>query len=728
MRIALICTEKLPVPSIRGGAIQILIDGIIPYLKENNEVTVFCVEDEDLPNFEQTEHLRYIRVKRDNYPYEIAIILSKKGSSSEKFDLIHVFNRPKDVLIYKSASPESRFVLSLHNEMFKEGKITYELGSLVIAACDRIITVSEYIKRTILQRFPQATEKTFAFYSGVETNKYHRIYDTSQQNRRMQVRSRYGITEKNKVILFVGRLSKVKGVDILIEAFSLLQETNPETFLLVAGSKWFSDNSIDEYGQKIRDLVQSHNLKNVVFTGFIPPNDIPDIYLAGDIFVCSSQWQEPLARVHYEAMASALPIITTNRGGNGEIFENNKTGIIIDDYYNPNVFCKKIQFLIENPDIAFSLGNNAFEEVSRLYDFKHVYQRIVSYYSHSIYLQKQQADVTIEVEKADEVLKEYPIVYDQIDLKSYKAKKSIFKIHTTQGLLILKKLSVPLHKVKAIVANYKKLINNCKLPKLFTTYKNESFVEKNNSIYLLFEYIEGHKPEYSNDYDLGLLVKALAAFHNSTVDRTENNGIDCFQRNIDYYSKYICRFETLNKYYCNLTECLSEYDLSCKEFIGSAILQCKKAATYLNQLRFYKMELVLCHGDYVAGNTVINANNDLFVFDIDSVDWDFAPRDIRRLCNKIMKESNNGWDLNLLLCIIENYTSIRKLSNFEKNYLLLELWYPHLFYEQEEKYYKNKEISWTSDKYIMRLRKAINAEKSKEQVLIEFEKFLCECQ
>ena len=59
----------------------------------------------------------------------------------------------------------------------------------------------------------------------------------------------------------------------------------------------------------------------------------------GDLFVCSSQWNEPLARVHYEAMAAGIPIITTNRGGNAEVMNQGKNGIIIDDYDQPKAFC-----------------------------------------------------------------------------------------------------------------------------------------------------------------------------------------------------------------------------------------------------------------------------------------------------------------------------------------------------------------------------------------------------
>jgi len=50
----------------------------------------------------------------------------------------------------------------------------------------------------------------------------------------------------------------------------------------------------------------------VVFTGFIPPSEIPPYYNVGDIFVCASSGMSP-ARIHYEAMAAGLPIITTDR-------------------------------------------------------------------------------------------------------------------------------------------------------------------------------------------------------------------------------------------------------------------------------------------------------------------------------------------------------------------------------------------------------------------------------
>ena len=79
-----------------------------------------------------------------------------------------------------------------------------------------------------------------------------------------------------------------------------------------------------------------------IFTCFIPPADIPAYYSIGDLFVCASQWSEPLARVHYEAMAAGLPIITTNRGGNAEVIAGYGNGIVIDEYDSSDVMAQQI--------------------------------------------------------------------------------------------------------------------------------------------------------------------------------------------------------------------------------------------------------------------------------------------------------------------------------------------------------------------------------------------------
>ena len=91
-----------------------------------------------------------------------------------------------------------------------------------------------------------------------------------------------------------------------------------------------------------------------------------------DIFVCSSQWQEPLARVHYEAMAAGLPIITSNRGGNPEVIEEGKNGYIVNDFENPDAYAEKIINLLNNENKRKQMGKYGRSKVEKEFGWNRV--------------------------------------------------------------------------------------------------------------------------------------------------------------------------------------------------------------------------------------------------------------------------------------------------------------------------------------------------------------------
>ncbi|AOZ94825.1 glycosyl transferase [Paenibacillus crassostreae] len=374
MKIALICTEMLPVPPIRGGAIQILLGGVIPYLASKYEITIYCRSDRELADRETVEGVSYIRVSADDYVVNIAKELVAARKANHHYDVIHVFNRPSNILIYKSAMPMSSFVVSLHNEMFREKKITEKLGRKSIKAVDGIMSISDYIGETIISRFPIAKSKVRTVYSGIDLKRYYPIWSEEALAIRTELRKTHGV-EHNKVVLFVGRLTKSKGPDILIHSMEQVIREHPDAVLMIVGSKWFHDERIDRYGERIRELASGFG-DQIRFTGFIQPKELPTIFLLGDVFVCSSQWQEPLARVHYEAMGAGLPIITTNRGGNAEIIKHNENGFVIDDYTNPQAFAESISYLFNHPHEASRLAKagRAFVEINHGYE--HVARRL----------------------------------------------------------------------------------------------------------------------------------------------------------------------------------------------------------------------------------------------------------------------------------------------------------------------------------------------------------------
>lgn len=368
MNILLICTEKLPVPEIRGGAIQTYISGILPYLSKTHEITVLGIKDPSLPDRETVNGVRYVRIAGKTFErYKDGVV---NFLQSNDFDLIHIFNRPRFVMPVRKVAPKAKIVLSMHNDMFKPEKIDPEEAKAAIREVAAIVTVSDYIGKVIKQQFPEAAGKLKTIYSGVDTNRFLPGTDPKMKKVRNDLRKQYGL-EKKTVILFAGRLSANKGVDRLIRAIPDIAKKHRNIALVIVGSKWFSQNDVSDFVAYTRSLAKKLPVP-VISTGFVSPKEIQNWFAAGDLFVCTSVWQEPLARVHYEAMASGLPIITTARGGNPEVIEPGVNGLVVENPEDPKEFAKHISALLEKKALMKRMGERNRELALTKYQWKRV--------------------------------------------------------------------------------------------------------------------------------------------------------------------------------------------------------------------------------------------------------------------------------------------------------------------------------------------------------------------
>lgn len=341
----MICTEKLPVPNIRGGAIQTYIGGVAGLLSKHHSLTILGRTDPDLPNDEVVNGIRYVRVPSDGlldvYAEGVVDFVTKFGS---KFDLIHIFNRPKLVLSIRKAAPRARIILSMHNDMFNSFKIHPSEGAAVIDQTERILTISNYVGNEVAALFPNAKGKLKTIYSGVDLNRFSPWTESeASRKERETIRSEFGLGSK-KVILFVGRLSRNKGPHVLVKAMS--QISHKDAALVVVGGAWYSDNSISDYVAYVRALAEKSPIP-VITTGYVQSHEVHRWFNAGDLFVCTSLWQEPLARVHYEAMAAGLPFLTTERGGNPEITAE-PFGKLIHNPEDPAEYAQKLNVMLSD--------------------------------------------------------------------------------------------------------------------------------------------------------------------------------------------------------------------------------------------------------------------------------------------------------------------------------------------------------------------------------------------
>jgi spore coat protein SA len=262
----------------------------------------------------------------------------------------------------------------MHNDMFKPEKIHKDEGTAAIEQAERIITISNYIGSSIAHYFPQAETKLRTIYSGVDLSLFAPWTESAYSlQARESIRTEHQLTSK-KIILFVGRLSRNKGPHVLVRAMSHLK--HPDATLVIVGGAWYSDNTISDYVAYVRALAERSPIP-VLTTGYVQAHDVHRWFCASDIFVCTSIWQEPLARVHYEAMAAGLPFITTNRGGNAEIVRNNN-GVLIANPEDPIEYAHNLNHMLSDLNLSRQMGLNGRRMVEQNFTWERVAKDILS--------------------------------------------------------------------------------------------------------------------------------------------------------------------------------------------------------------------------------------------------------------------------------------------------------------------------------------------------------------
>lgn len=171
---------------------------------------------------------------------------------------------------------------------------------------DNIICLSEYAKDYLTQLYHIPAWKISLIRNGVEMNT-----PCLPNVDRIEMRNRMYFNKTDIIFLFVGRLNKAKGLDALIDAFSLLLEKQPKARLIVVG-----DGNISIYLKKCTFL-----LNRITFTGYLPKEDINFIYSITDIGVLPS-FHEQCSFVAIEMMSQAIPIIYTDALGLNEMIDN----------------------------------------------------------------------------------------------------------------------------------------------------------------------------------------------------------------------------------------------------------------------------------------------------------------------------------------------------------------------------------------------------------------------
>jgi 1,2-diacylglycerol 3-alpha-glucosyltransferase len=203
--------------------------------------------------------------------------------------------------------------------------------------CDRVIAPSLFVKKLIEEN--GITTCVDVVPTGL-TDAYYYV-----QNDENWLRKKFNIEDKEKILLYVGRLGKEKNRIFLIEAMKEILKTKPFTKLLIVGTGPEESN--------LKMLCQAYNLQdNILFSGQVKHQELLKCYSGADIFTFASQ-TETQGLVVGEAKASGLPVVSLYSPCMSEMIFNGKDGFLV---HNLETFIEKVIYLLENEKITKSMG------------------------------------------------------------------------------------------------------------------------------------------------------------------------------------------------------------------------------------------------------------------------------------------------------------------------------------------------------------------------------------
>ncbi len=220
----------------------------------------------------------------------------------------------------------------------------YEQTVRAVKASDLLITVSERLRKEVKKLDPETNAVTI--YNGFDPERF-------RPRNRLQVREKLGLDPRRKLVLFIGNLYPVKGINYLLEAFAKVWKENQDLLLYLVGD-----------GPLRSELEQNANKlgisEAVTFLGRKPYAEIPDWISSADVTVLTSL-SEGLPSILLESMGCGRAMVATDVGGIREILQDGKTGLLAPAKDSGQIALCLRKILLEKPSLITVMGENAYQ-------------------------------------------------------------------------------------------------------------------------------------------------------------------------------------------------------------------------------------------------------------------------------------------------------------------------------------------------------------------------------
>ena len=230
----------------------------------------------------------------------------------------------------------------------------------------RVLANSQNLKTFINEVEGVPKDKIDVVYNGIDNI----LFDSKCNNPNADYFKHFNIRPDSSVVVLVGNLRPVKGIDVLIKSAKYIVQKFPKVYFLIVGD--------GNEKQNLTNLASDLNIQDrIIFAG--KRDDIPSILSICDIGVSSSH-SEGLSNSIIEYMTSGLPVICTDVGGNNELVEDSRNGYLVPPN-EPEEMARALLKLLENKNLANNMGKLSKKRSKKYFSLETFIEKMQNYYN-----------------------------------------------------------------------------------------------------------------------------------------------------------------------------------------------------------------------------------------------------------------------------------------------------------------------------------------------------------
>ena len=224
----------------------------------------------------------------------------------------------------------------------REPQQRQEVEEELIASADRIVAFSPHERDAMARLYGGDANRIQLAPCGVDLTRF-RPLDREESRRQLGLNG-------DKVLLYVGRIESLKGVELLVRTTAQLDTCEPVKVLVVG-----DDNGQDREVDRLRELAETLEVGDSIdFVGRVAQNELPVYYSAADVCVVPS-FYESFGLAALESMACGTPVVASRVGGLSTVVQHGSTGYL-KAWRCPEAFANSVEMLISSKSLQHSMG------------------------------------------------------------------------------------------------------------------------------------------------------------------------------------------------------------------------------------------------------------------------------------------------------------------------------------------------------------------------------------